>query len=87
MNPRRLRHCEHPGLHKRVLESFWLQDTIRAGDSTVYGPGREPKESVDQHSGVILSCCGDGKNVDIRSGDLLNLQHTAVLAAQQKLFH
>ena len=28
--------------------SFWLQDTIRAGDSIVYRLDGEPKDSVDQ---------------------------------------
>ena len=48
MDLRRLRHGEHGGLRKRVLESFWLQDTVRAIDSTAYGLNGEPKESVDQ---------------------------------------
>ena len=50
LGPRRLRFNEHPGLRKRVLESFWLQDTIRARDSTGYNPEGGPKESVDQDS-------------------------------------
>jgi hypothetical protein len=48
MDLRRLRHGEHGGLRKRVLESFWLQDTVKAIDSTAYGLNGEPKESVDQ---------------------------------------
>jgi hypothetical protein len=46
-----------------VLESFWLQDTIGAGDSTVYGPDCEPKESVDQHSPDTSPMAGETRVV------------------------
>ena len=48
MDPRWLRIGEHRGLRKRVLESSRLKDSIRAVDSECYGPGGEPKDSVDQ---------------------------------------
>ena len=39
-------------IHGRVDRESLVQDTIRAGDSTVYSPGGEPKDSVDQHTGT-----------------------------------
>jgi|GEM_PF-2956645 hypothetical protein len=50
MDPRWLRFGEHRDFRKRVLESSWLKDTIRAIDSECYGPDGEPKDSVDQDS-------------------------------------
>ena len=37
-----------------VLESFWLQNTIRTTDSTGYGLDGGPKDSVDHHSYLLL---------------------------------
>jgi len=48
MDPQWLRCGEHLGLRKRVFESFRMKDTIWAIDSECYGPGGEPKDSVDQ---------------------------------------
>ncbi len=50
-----MRYGEHRVLRKQVLESPWLQDTIRAVDSTAYGPGGKPKDSVDQDSNAGVS--------------------------------